>query len=501
MKQRRSVEIDETYIDSHDSEHLGHNHDDSNEEGTTDPLEDIQDNRYKCDICKFEIEGYRSFVFHLKLAHKMHYIKKLIQKHWLCIDEKEPPYTCSDCGKVFKTARHYEIHRGSTHKKDLLASISKCIMPKVDDPNSYCQACEATYSNKNNYKAHLRKVHRIAIINRDASIVPDPFDPNFYCRACHKTYTNKKKYRKHLYSIHNIRGVKDKPESATMTAEEPEVMQTQHCSTRIISSAMDDEPRPKTRAALKAALSAKPTADAPKSILKPKEASAKEKEAEDLEKEVNSFIIGKRKRPASDDFLPDVNDPNNYCRVCDKTYSNKYGYRVHMEHLHNMKLPQLVTNSFKNMPSPVLPDPHDPDYYCRVCQIINYNLTAHRHHCRIVHQMVFERKYKNPDAVIDIDCPEFYCPKCEKHFEGKYYYRSHLKSVHEIVYKQAKMLVNKEVEIDIDSPDFYCGKCDKKFDEKYYFRRHLKYVHDLRYKNAKIERKDDDRKRVKFVRT
>lgn len=430
-------------------------------------------------------------MFHLKLAHKMHYIKRLIQKHWLRLEEEEPPYTCSDCGKVFKTARHYEVHRGSIHKKDLLACISKNIMPKSDNPTFYCQACEATYSNKNNYKAHLRKVHRMTIVNRDTSIIPDPYDPDFFCRACQKKYVNKKKYCKHLYSIHNIRGIKGKAKGATRTAEEV-------CSTRPNGSTMDGS-RPKTRAALKAAMKAKSAPDVHKSITQPEEFNAKEKEAADLEKEVNSFIIRKRKKTTSDEVLPDINDPNNYCRVCDKTYSNKYGYRVHMEHLHNMTLPQLVSTSVKNMPSPVLPDPHDPDYYCRVCQITNYNLTAHRHHCRIVHEMVFERKFKNPDAVIDIDCPDFYCPKCEKHFEGKYYYRSHLKSVHEIVYKQAKMIVNKEVEIDIDSPDFFCGKCDKKFDEKYYFRRHLKYVHDLRYKSAKLEKKHDDRKRVKFV--
>ncbi|KAK4516135.1 multiprotein-bridging factor 1 [Mucor velutinosus] len=490
---QKGTEIDESYIDSQDIKHSDHNHDDSN---TEDTIEDVQDNRYKCDICKYEIEGYRSFVFHLKLAHKMHYIKGLIQKHWLRIEDEEPPYTCSECQKVFKTARHYEIHRGSVHKKDLLASISKNIMPKINGPTNYCQACEATYSNKNNYKAHLRKVHRMAIINRDASIIPDPYDPEFYCRACQKKYVNKKKYRKHLYSIHNIRGVKNKLKKATITAEDSETMQTQR---RGIGLDSMDESRPKTRAALRAVLRAKPASDAPRLILKPKELDAKEKEAADLEKEVNSFVVGKRKKPASDDFLPDINDPNNYCRVCDKTYSNKYGYRVHMEHLHNMKLPQLVNPNGKNMPSPILPDPHDPDYYCRVCQITNYNITAHRRHCRIVHQMVFERRYKNPDAVIDIDSPDFYCPKCEKHFEGKYYYRSHLKSVHEIVYKQAKLSVNKEVEIDIDSPDFFCGKCDKKFNEKYYFRRHLKYVHDLRYKSAKLEKKDNDRKRVKFV--
>ncbi|CAO3627751.1 unnamed protein product [Mucor fragilis] len=117
------------------------------------------------------------------------------QKHWLHIGDEEPPYICSDCGKVFKTTRHHEIHRGSAHKKELLECISKSIMPIIDFPNNYCQVCEATYSNKNNYRAHLRKMHRMTTINRDASIIPDPEDADFYCRACQKKYANKKKYQ------------------------------------------------------------------------------------------------------------------------------------------------------------------------------------------------------------------------------------------------------------------------------------------------------------------
>lgn len=113
-----------------------------------------------------------------------------------------------------------------------------------------------------------------------------------------------------------------------------------------------EEPRPKTRAALKAALRAEPAPNAPKSTLKPKEFRAIEKKSADLEKEVDSFIIGKRKKPASDTFLPDINDPNNYCRVCDRRYSNKYSYCVHMEHSHSINMPKLVSTSAKNMPTP-----------------------------------------------------------------------------------------------------------------------------------------------------
>ncbi|CEP11698.1 hypothetical protein [Parasitella parasitica] len=92
----------------------------------------LPDNRYQCDICKYGIEGYRAYLFHLKL------------------DEGEPPYACSDCGKQLKTARSYELHLGTAHKEELLSTIKEKMLPIVNDPNNYCQSCEDTYSNKNN---------------------------------------------------------------------------------------------------------------------------------------------------------------------------------------------------------------------------------------------------------------------------------------------------------------------------------------------------------------
>lgn len=456
-----------------------------------------QDNRYQCDMCKYEIEGYRSYLFHLKSIHKMYYIKELIKKHWLRINDQDPPFSCPDCGKLFKTARHYEIHMGAAHKNGLILTVNKKILPVINDPNNYCQACEDTYSNKNNFKAHLKKVHSMSIINRNANIVPDPFDPNFYCQTCQKKYENRKKYRKHLYSIHNIRKTKNTPtENDDPASLKPEAVDTN----RILRHTKEISTDSKTESqnTIKGILKSKTTE--PKTIMKPEakptvsRINLRKRTINYLEQEVNSTAIKKRKRAKEPNAIlkPIIDDPNFFCRVCKKTYSNKYGYRVHLEHIHFIKPPHVNTGAI-NEPIYLLPDPHDPDFYCRVCKSTQFNLVQHRQHCRSVHHMVFDREFKNPDAPIDINCPKFYCPRCEKQFKGKYYYRSHLKSVHEIIYKQAKKKANNDLEIDIDSPDFFCAKCDKKFLEKYYFRRHLKYVHAIKYKCAKSMKKEKKR--------
>ncbi|KAI8641934.1 hypothetical protein BD408DRAFT_198021 [Parasitella parasitica] len=435
------------------------------------------DNRYQCDICKYEIEGYRAYEFHLKLAHKLHFVKKLIYKHWLRLDGQESPYICPDCGRHFKATRHYEMHMGTAHKNDMLSMMKEKMLPIINDPNNYCQSCENTYSNKNNFRAHLRKVHSIAIYNRVANVVPDPHDPDFNCAACQKKYENKKKYRKHLYSIHNIRSVNDKlveiDSNVKLEEHDPNLIMKQATMSNIAAESLYSTSNHKGS----------------NGILR------RRPESLDLEKEVASTTVKKKKEGTS--LLPKIGDPNFYCRVCKKTYSNKYSYSVHLDHVHDIQPPQHLSKTPVD-PDKLFPDPHDPDFYCRICEITHFNLPEHRLHCRIVHHMVFERQYKNPDAVINIDCPNFFCRKCEKQYPGKYNYRSHLKSVHEIIYKQAKKRANSDIEINIDSPDFYCDKCDKRFQEKYYFRRHLKYVHNLRYKREKLIRKEGKR-RVQFA--
>ncbi|CEP11699.1 hypothetical protein [Parasitella parasitica] len=193
-----------------------------------------------------------------------------------------------------------------------------------------------------------------------------------------------------MYSIHNIRGIKDKPgESDAIIKpeeEDPNVMLKEGTAVDIPAENLDSTSKHKGS----------------NNILRKKPKNV------DLEKEVARTALSKNKDA---ELLPQIDDPNSYCR---KKYSNKYGYNGHLAHRHGVEIPQNPNKTPPADPDKRLPDPHDLDFYCRVCKVTQFNLTEHRYHCRTVHHMVFELRYKNPDAVIDIDCPNFYCPKCEK---------------------------------------------------------------------------------------
>lgn len=39
------------------------------------------------------------------------------------------------------------------------------LLPEVDDPNFYCRSCKANMKGRKYYKYHLKRVHKIIIVN------------------------------------------------------------------------------------------------------------------------------------------------------------------------------------------------------------------------------------------------------------------------------------------------------------------------------------------------
>ncbi|KAL9536508.1 hypothetical protein MBANPS3_012602 [Mucor bainieri] len=74
---------------------------------------------------------------------------------------------------------------------------------------------------------------------------------------------------------------------------------------------------------------------------------------------------------------PDVNDPNNYCRVCDKTYTRKTYFKYHVRAAHSIGKKDQETEETK-------PDTNDPNNYCRVCQRTYASKQIYRRHLRTV---------------------------------------------------------------------------------------------------------------------
>lgn len=62
--------------------------------------------------------------------------------------------------------------------------------------------------------------------------------------------------------------------------------------------------------------------------------------------------------------LTDGFDPNNYCRLCNRTFTQKSAYPVHLKQVRKMKLTPL-----KSTPDPnITPDPYGKSNYCQSCK-------------------------------------------------------------------------------------------------------------------------------------
>lgn len=107
---------------------------------------------------------------------------------------------------------------------------------------------------------------------------------------------------------------------------------------------------------------------------------------------------------------PNVDDPNSSCRACNK-YATKRNYSHHLREVHQMKLKSLYDPNFS-------PDPLDLNIYCRVCKSTKKSVYAYGQHCGVTHRMMLESRkpsFAFPGTAIDNNGPDLYCAKCDKH--------------------------------------------------------------------------------------
>ncbi|KAG2202234.1 hypothetical protein INT47_002153 [Mucor saturninus] len=422
-------------------------------------LPDPEDPNFYCRVCDKQHSVKRTFRQHCIKHHKMNLPPnpKVLQLSLLAKfpnilpDPDDPDYNCCVCQKNYSDKYNYRRHLRTCHKMDLkpLKPFNvkhPHITPDENDPNSYCAACEKTFCDKWGYRSHLEAIHNLALkggqrTNKRDGILPDEDDPNGYCRQCNKTLESLRSYRNHLRKIHGM-------------------------------------------------------------ILKPR---------------------GRALLVINAHVKPDENDPNNYCIVCKRQYREKRGYRVHLATMHNMELQNLKPRKALVITedSTVKPDQDDPNFYCCLCEKNYESRPKYRTHLSKSHKMVLRplnpSRQKN-NTIPNRDDPNFYCIACEKYYASRALYRKHVGRVHKIrqhspaqqetqapgpscrrdisqnslqdehvcqgnkprvLYHTVKVEDLTNVKPDEDDPNFYCCLCQKNSPDKRTFNNHLKVVHNM----------------------
>lgn len=133
------------------------------------------------------------------------------------------------------------------------------------------------------------------------------------------------------------------------------------------------------------------------------------------------------------DITPDSYHKGNHCESCSWTFKLKHVYHNHLKRVYKMAIPHKMTIPRKTKTKPnhdIVPDIDDPNYYCKSCQKSYKSNSKYCNHLRSVHRMKLSllRGRSEPTPTISIDAipkdpQNKTCVVCQKALCNVYSYR------------------------------------------------------------------------------
>ncbi|CAO3621353.1 unnamed protein product [Mucor fragilis] len=350
---------------------------------------DIFDPRYHCQACPRVFDRQKTFYNHMQYKHCVNLQER---KFIVLTYGPKPAITdesmfCTQCQKQYvskdRFQHHNELHHGFEKiKLGRLAHKRRKGQGATDEQDNDSDAEEGEVeaqekmdtleqNEKKNKQATLSDLenHRnlgycqAAILNHRGP-PPDINDPSFHCSVCTVTYSNRGSYHFHLRTVHKM----DFPFAASTAS-----------------------------------------------------------------------VRKKYKGPP-----PDPHHPKNYCCVCDIYYSQKLVYTYHLRNLHNIDIPFdkspgvcIAVDDIKDESR--RPDKTDPDYFCAYCnrgytQRSSYLIHLNKMHFIDIPQRrpgaMKPRPPLEPGVSPDVLDPNNYCCVCDVKFAHRNSYRIHIKKYH-----------------------------------------------------------------------
>lgn len=101
-------------------------------------------------------------------------------------------------------------------------------------------------------------------------------------------------------------------------------------------------------------------------------------------------------RPRPDpNISPNLDNENNHCDSCKRTFSSKGSYWHHLDLVRTMITPPRIQ---RQAPNPnILPDIDDPFHYCKSCNYYYKGPAAYRQYLKRIHKIEFAPLRKTRD--------------------------------------------------------------------------------------------------------
>ncbi|KAG1076684.1 hypothetical protein G6F42_025355 [Rhizopus arrhizus] len=111
--------------------------------------------------------------------------------------------------------------------------------------------------------------------------------------------------------------------------------------------------------------------------------------------------LPKRKKPQNT-IVPDPDDPNHYCRACDYVYATKLKYKYHCRYAHGMTSIELGNQGY--LANGIV------DTHCKICDMRLASKTTYKSHLFTIHKLDWRQIHEEPrDILPDIRDPNNYC--------------------------------------------------------------------------------------------
>ncbi|KAL9537042.1 hypothetical protein MBANPS3_012137 [Mucor bainieri] len=216
----------------------------------------------------------------------------------------------------------------------------------------------------------------------------------------------------------------------------------------------------------------------------------------------------KKSASVANPLLPDINDPNFYCRVCDKTLRTKYSYYSHLLVEHSDFSPDQSSQHQQKATIPkkrqAVLDVDDPNNHCAFCNRTFESQDTFHQHLRSKHYIKQRLNTSSAipstatttttttniattsptsQAALSSSKGKHLCTICQQRQATLGHHRQHLRLAHKVklppVSKEVTQFRYPDEFIDVNSPDLYCAQCDHYFTTKMFFKKHVEGVHEM----------------------
>ncbi|OBZ90427.1 hypothetical protein A0J61_01524 [Choanephora cucurbitarum] len=179
---------------------------------------------------------------------------------------------------------------------------------------------------------------------------------------------------------------------------------------------------------------------------------------------------------------PDIYDPHNYCRVCDRSYKTRCSYICHVRIQHNMRI-----RPPRQLKKAVVKTKQEASY-CTLCDRSWKRYGDYRNHMTRIHQ---RSNLDTPaiavfDHLPDPDQPDVNCSACNKPFDQQTELELHIQKYHQLGLFVLRHYLKNTQWLLRDALNCFCRFCDQSFgDEEYEL--HFRYFHRMPTKDDEIE--------------